>query len=123
MTGTIAVSSGTQFRYRTEPANTCAVDAHARLFLEQAVDNEDFHRFWSDPVRVGLAPGDFAVTVPFDASNWTSVFGHRDAAQLVALLGHIRRIGMTFGGGCFYGHGVSVTGGTAYMTVTAFRVQ
>jgi hypothetical protein len=34
-------------------------------------------------------------------------------AGFAATLASVSQIGMTFGGGCFFGHGVNVSGGTA----------
>jgi uncharacterized membrane protein YedE/YeeE len=35
----------------------------------------------------------------------------------------VENIGMTFGGGCFFGHGVNVTGGQASFAVTEFSIS
>jgi hypothetical protein len=32
-------------------------------------------------------------------------------------------VGFTFGGGCFFGHGVSVSGGKAKFYVTSFTIK
>jgi hypothetical protein len=39
------------------------------------------------------------------------------------LLGDLQAIGMTFGGGCFAGHGLFVTGGTATFILKEFQLK
>jgi hypothetical protein len=34
---------------------------------------------------------------------------------------NVGNIGMTFGGGCFAGHGVNISGGTARFSLTSYR--
>jgi hypothetical protein len=55
------------------------------------------------------------MTVPFDeAGKWLSVFGERGDASAGAAAGfatakaNLGALGLTFGGGCFRGHGVNL---------------
>ena len=61
----------------------------------------------------GLANGEYAMTVRLSPDQWTNVEGERSGAGFAKTLKRVDNIGLTFGGGCFFGHGVSVTGGTA----------
>jgi hypothetical protein len=51
--------------------------------------------------------------------GWSDVIGEfgtlsaTTQAGFAATLASVSQIGMTFGGGCFFGHGVNVSGGTA----------
>ncbi len=36
---------------------------------------------------------------------------------------NVTRLGLTFGGGCSFGHGVNVQGGAARFTLTRYSVQ
>ncbi len=109
------------FDYKTEPTNTCIYPAHVRLLLYRGMQNE-FDRWWSAPSAIMLAPGTGTITVPFAPSQWVSVYGKRGDADAGALAGFTRavkaptKLGMTFGGGCFYGHGVRTRNGPAVFT-------
>ena len=95
----------------------------------------EFGRWWSDPVSYTLAAnGLVTISVPFDPSQWTSVYGKRgnlDQTTLSAfnaMLANPGNLGMTFGGGCFAGHGVNVVNGTvvkksAKMIASTVRVK
>ena len=100
-----------------------------RIMLEARDDdgrNVD-KRWWARLNGPALsAPGNYVMDVSLtDLTQWSNVQGtiatvrpnnFRDA---IANLG---AVGITFGA-CAFGHGVSVTGGTARMTVTEFTVQ
>jgi hypothetical protein len=47
----------------------------------------------------------------------TALAGFQDA------LGNLGRVGMTFGGGCFFGHGVNVSGGTARFALISYTIS
>jgi hypothetical protein len=86
------------------------------------------YRWWSNPSSFVLAPTNGAVTftVPLHGSQWTDVNGMNGVQQpsgFAAALAHPANIGMTFGGGCFFGHGVFIDSGTATFNVTGFSVN
>jgi hypothetical protein len=108
------------FKYRLEASNTCATPATVRPFFWPNRNGEgEFDRWWSNPAAYVLAPGQRALTVPLSADRWSSVFGKMGNVNAGATAGFIRatgsvtRLGLTFGGGCFFGHGVAAQGGTA----------
>ena len=85
-------------------------------------------RWWSNPSAVVLAPtdGPVSLTVPLQGEKWTAVNGMSGVQQpngFAAALAHPANIGLTFGGGCFFGHGVFIDGGTATLTVTGFSID
>ena len=49
--------------------------------------------------------------------------GERNGSGFKELLGKMGNIGLTFGGGCFFGHGVNVSGGSAKFIVTGFAIR
>ena len=61
--------------------------------------------------------------------QWSSVFGKFGNAHAVAEAGfksatqNVSRLGLTFGGGCFFGHGVNVRGGSATFALVAYRIE
>jgi hypothetical protein len=58
-----------------------------------------------------------------DLSQWTSVFGEKANESATATAGfkqamaNLGSVGFSFGGGCFYGHGVHVSGGDVRFAV------
>jgi hypothetical protein len=69
------------------------------------------------------------VTVPFTADQWSDVNGQlgSSTAALTAsfqdALSKIGAVGLTFGGGCFAGHGVYLDSGSATFVVTGFALN
>lgn len=127
-TAQINAEAGVNFRYDLESINTCVFPAHARAIIRQKGGNE-FARWWSNPMALELRNGVFTVTTPLDPSQWTSVLGKRGNASGKALKGFKdaisspQSIGLTFGGGCFFGHGVYVENGSASFILTNYAVQ
>src|SRR5262249_21172492 len=105
----ITTSGPVLFNYRLEPSNTCATPATVRPFF-WAHDNGDgeFDRWWSNPVAHVLAAGSRTMNVPLLPDRWSSVFGKMGNADTAALEGFrsaaqsVSRLGLTFGGGCFF---------------------
>jgi hypothetical protein len=121
------------FDWRTNPNNTCDNPASVRLYLQRRGDDmtaaKEFFRWWSNPVGYTLAPGAAELVAPLNPAQWSSVLGKRgtDSAAATqgfeAALADLGNVGMTFGGGCFFGHGVFVTGGTARFIATGYAVR
>lgn len=133
------------FDWRTNPNNTCDRPAHVRLFLQRAGDDlraakdagdglraaKEVYRWWSNQIAVRLdevGSADLAVSLT-DPGQWTSVFGKRGNDSSIATTGfldaiaNLAAVGFTFGGGCFYGHGVRMSAGTARFIATEYRVK
>lgn len=115
------------FNYGFGPDNPCTTPANVRFYIERGdiSFNNEFSRWWSNPISAQLAIGSTTLTAPFDPSLWSSVFGKvgtQAPSQFAAALQNVDFIGMTFGGGCFFGHGVNVLNGTAKFTVSEFKV-
>ena len=132
MTLSITASPGAVFDYHTEASNTCAGSATVRLYFQQQGDDltmaDATYRWWSNPSSFVLAPtdGPVSLTVPLQGEKWTAVNGMSGVQQpngFAAALAHPANIGLTFGGGCFFGHGVFIDGGTATLTVTGFSID
>ena len=129
---TLQVStSGTPFfNYQTESFNTCVFPAHARpYFAANGVDlGVEFGRWWSNPIAYELGPGTVTLTIPLTPDAWSSVygkFGNYDSATMAMFqeaLQTVTEVGLTFGGGCFFGHGIYVTGGTAEFQLLSYSI-
>lgn len=130
----ILASDGVIFEHRTEPNNTGTHPASVRLFLQRKMDGamqNEFYRWWSNPLHIVLAGGQHSITVPLTPDQWSSVKGKKggDEADPEAtagfhdVLANIENIGMTFGGGSFFGHGINVRDGHAAFALQTFSIN
>jgi hypothetical protein len=118
------------FNYMTEAINTCATPASVRPFIWAYRNSPaEFDRWWSNPTGYTLAAGTTTLSIPLSADRWSSVFGkfgNADAAAQAGFASAIRNVsslGLTFGGGCFFGHGVYVQGGRAQFALVGYQIQ
>jgi hypothetical protein len=110
-------ASSDKYIYKLKADNVCDVPATARFYFQRAGDTgqDEFGRWWAINGFV-LGTGATTLTTDLLPENWSSVYGKRgdssDTARqaFVAALTNAGRIGFTFGGGCFYGHGTNVLG-------------
>ncbi len=133
MTFQILTTGAPTFNYVMETDNTCATPAAVRLFLERRHDDfsDEFYRWWANPIAYELQPtsGNFTLTVALRPDQWSSVYGESGDDDATALAGfqdapgNLGRVGMTFGGGCFFGHGVNVSGGTARFALISYTIS
>ena len=131
----LVTTTGTpEFVYNLQPNNTCLNPAHVRFLLQEKGDDlsgtkgKQYFRWWSNSVAYQLASGAANLRASLtDLSQWTSVLGEKANASAAATAGFkqamndLGAVGFSFGGGCFYGHGVRASGGGARFAVT--RVQ
>ncbi len=134
VTFTIQTTGTPVFNYAFpwDPGNTCVSPAHVRLWFAHAgwtTNNLDTFRWWSNPIAVELTgAGQFTLTVPLDPAEWTSVYGKRgslDAQTMADFYGSLNQpeaLGVVLGGGCFFGHSVSVLNGTATFTLIDYSI-
>jgi len=131
MTFRIETTGAPIFQYALNPNNTCINPAAVRLFIQRQGDtleaDHEFYRWWSK-AAAELTAGTVTLTVPLMPDQWLSVFGKTGDVDQVTLaafhdaLENVDNIGMTFGGGCFAGHGVNISGGTARFSLTRYRL-
>ena len=119
----IVVALGTSWRSRSSRFAPSSV----RLFIQRADDNykADGGRWWSNPIAYRLANGATVLDVPLAGDQWSGVFGKFASEQSTAFSStkaSLRAIGFSFGG-CFFAHGVYVTGGSARFSTIIFMVQ
>jgi hypothetical protein len=126
----VATTGTPVFNYALKSDNTCITPAHVRLYMERKKNpNSEYSRWWANPTSYELAAGSITMTVPLTPDQWSDVngrFGNADStatANFRQAIQSLGSVGMTFGGGCFFGHGVNVSGGTARFTVTDFSVR
>jgi len=121
----IATTGTPVFNGFLEPGNNCtwSPDAKMHLLLFSGWHGE-FERWWSVDAYT-LAGGAGTLAEPLTPDKWTSVNGKRGDESTTTLKAfnqmlRASQVGVTFGAGCFFGHGVNVSGGTAQFGVTSF---
>jgi hypothetical protein len=127
---TITTSGPVVFNSLDPQSAQCTLPISVRPFFWANNNGEGpYDRWWSNPRAFTLAAGSGSISVPLKSANWSSVngsFGNADIDTNYlferALL-NVTRLGMTFGGGCSFGHGVNIRGGSASFTLTEYRVQ
>lgn len=129
------------WRYDSAPDNTCITPAHLRPYIAVGENNSHFNdtgRWWSNSTQPGtnfqldtLPPNaDITLTLVMDLTDpaqWSDVNGEsgnlnaNTISQFAVTKTALGEMGFTLGGGCFFGHGVAVVGGTATMTLIQYR--
>ena len=113
-----------------DKSNTCATPANFHLYFQAQNPNMsgDGGRWWS-AASYTLGSRDntiITLSVPMDAYHWSGVFGESGAKATSAFneaWKNVGGIGITFGGGCFFGHGADLTSGKAQFQLVDFKVQ
>ena len=131
----VTSSSSVVFNYQFESSNTCVNPAHVRLLMARndynKTNNPDYAntRWWSNPIAALLTGGSTVqLRVPLTPDQWSNIngqFGNSDTTTLNGFnntLQHPAMLGFSFGGGCFFGHGVNVSGGTAQFFLWGYSV-
>jgi hypothetical protein len=133
----LVTTTGTPvFVYNHRSDDTCAYPAHVRLLLQEKGDDlsgtngKQYFRWWSNSAAYQLAAGPAKLRASLtNFDQWTSVFGEKANASAAAAAGfqqalaNLGNVGFSFGGGCFYGHGVRVSAGGARFAVTSYAVK
>jgi len=131
ISGTVTVNlavtavPGTVFEYQSEPGNTCASPAQVRPYFEASGGA----RWWANPTSYVLADGSATISVPLIPGMWSNINGQMgDSSQALidqfyADLPHATVMGLSFGGGCFFGHGVGVSNGSARFRLLGYSIQ
>lgn len=127
---TITTSGPVVFNSLDPQSSQCTLPISVRPFF-WANDNGEgpYDRWWSNPRSFTLAAGSGTLTVPLKSADWSSVngrFGNVDIDtnfQFERALLNVTRLGLTFGGGCSFGHGINIRGGSASFALTGYRVQ
>jgi hypothetical protein len=109
----------------------CTTPANFHLLIERKNDStmtNPGYRWWSNPAAYPLQHTHDLVsfTVPLSGDSWSNVdgvTGAADPAAFAAALADAGPVGMTFGGGCFFGHGVYVTSGAATFSLRSYVIN
>ena len=131
MTFDVVTSGNPQFVFDFNGQNNGPTPASVRFIMGPEVinGNDPYSRWWSNPVAAVLGPGEQTITAPLNPADWSDVngqFANSSPAAFAAWMAVVAdpvTLGMTFGGGYFFGHGVAVTGGTAQFQVLSYKAQ
>jgi hypothetical protein len=119
----VVASPDAVFEYALNLAkNPCPRAANTRFYIQNGLAN----RWWSDTVSADLADGGAILTVTLTPDLWSNtvgLVGTQDTKSFYSTVKNANAIGMTFGGGCFFGHGVWVSSGTASFILQRFEVK
>lgn len=105
--------------------DTCDVPARARIMIQKR--NDDMRsangRWWSCENYIDLKIGAFVIEVPVTYDKWTNVYGQKNASEFELAMNNVGRIGLTFSGGCSFGHGAWLSSGTARMIINKVSIS
>lgn len=77
---------------------------------------------WFSRDALTLKAGEQSMTVPLQVSSWINVNGQSsDGTGFQAAIYDPQAVGLTFGGGCFKGHGVNIDKGSARFILLSFQ--
>lgn len=106
--------------------NTCGGPSSLTLLLRRQgdIDVAPYGRFFSiSSFGKPLVLGSDVISVPVITANWQAAQVVMDAGQFSDALLHLGSVGVVFGGGCFAGHGVAVSSGSAAFKIDAAAIQ
>ena len=94
-------------------------------------DPGDNYRWWAKGTySIPLAGGgDTTLTVPLRPEAWVQTWGKTGSSTTAlstafsATIANIGALGAAMGGGCSYGHGTNVSGGTARLVLKSYTIQ
>ncbi len=127
----IETEGDVRFDYKTQSNNTCEYPAHVRFYLQKgaALSYNPLDRWWSNPIAIELREGSFELRVPVSPEQWSNTAGQAGNLSATTIKGfktaleNLDQIGFTFGGGCFFGHGVRTENGSARFVLEDIGIE
>jgi hypothetical protein len=121
LSDTVNVTAGRKadigtFTYQGEPScGGGGAAPNARFFFTTGGLFQYTHYWWSSPESWTLAEGSAStisqvVNDPGEWSDWNGMLGTANPAKFAKAIARVRTVGLSFGGGCFFENGVTVTG-------------
>lgn len=132
MTFQVVQSPDVVFEYGFGPGNMGLRPANVRFYIQYGLSLSNFAntRWWSNPVSCDLVEAGDKVTlsVGLNPGEWSNIWGHmgnEDAKTIKGFnlaLAKAGKIGITFGGGSFFGHGVWLSQGSATFKMKEYKI-
>ncbi len=129
----VGTTGAPAFYFDSEKTNTGTFPAHMRAYIESAtIQPNGLNRWWANPISYQLdtlLPGVLVMAIPLTPDQWTSTYGQRGSDDAQTFLSFQQSmasavvIGISLGGGDFFGHGVRVAGGTAQVQLLGVSIQ
>lgn len=116
-----------RFKY-LDHSSSCPAPANVRPYVRSGDMSDEFGRWWSNPINIELQEGFYSIEVPVRPDMWSSVYGkfgdlnQNTLREWRQAMRNPRQVGFTFGGGCFFGHGVRVVKGKARFVLIDYSV-
>ena len=137
VTVTVHTTGAPLFQLAQGAEPTCRTPPSTRPYLEAdgwtaTPADDSYMRWWSRQAFIPLVSADtVSIAVPLTPDRWSGVSGQFATQNASStewfnrmVTGNVPgRAGLVFGGGCSYGHGLYVTGGSATLTVTQFETR
>jgi hypothetical protein len=127
-TFSLQATLGTQFADAKAPSDG-VTPASFRFIIMQGLDSasmgNEFGRWWSVPGFYLDQAGSLTLAIPLAPDAWSSVLGQtgdQAPADFAAVLKAPQFIGLTFGAGGDYGHGIVTYGGYASLKAEGVRL-
>lgn len=107
------------FKANNPPSCSSGAAPNTRFFIISGGLFAYTHYWWSNPVSWTLAKTASGATITqavADPAHWSDWNGHpgnydsQTMARFTNAIKHVRWVGLSFGGGCFFENGVDVTG-------------
>lgn len=127
-TGNITLSPGAKLVPTTEPDGpSMMTPIFQRLGDDWTAQGAyEAYRWYGTPFTITpIKEGPFTIVADLNA-NWTAVLSSSKANNLAGFqqaIDNTGALGLVFGGGTGYGHGVYVVGGTATIEITGVKVE
>lgn len=124
ISGKIKLSNDCVLNYKTESINTCESPAKMRVMLLGGYSGK-FNR-WFSREGVLIKNGRFTLSLDLFPKNWVSVFGKNGAdyeGKFKKIVNGRTQIGLVFGGGCFYGHGIECESGSLQIEISNIKFK
>jgi hypothetical protein len=126
----VATTGPVVFNSLDPVSSACSIPPSVRpFFWANQNGNGEYDRWWSNPRAFTLASGSTTITVPLTAESWSSVNGRFGNADSQARFGfdkailNVTRLGLTFGGGCSFGHGINIQAGAAQFFLSEYAIR
>ncbi|HEV3090622.1 MAG TPA: hypothetical protein VGX91_04160 [Candidatus Cybelea sp.] len=116
LTDTVGVT-GSNYPFVTQYGGSCSSAPTTRFFFH-ASGSAYTRYWWSNPESFKLQSGSSAtltasLTDPSQWSDWNGKNGTQDPSAFFSAVGHVIMIGLSYGGGCFFENGATISGGSA----------
>jgi len=133
MTFQVTQSDDVVFEYGFGVDNPGTRPANVRFYLQKGLILSNFAntRWWSNPVSMDLVLAKETVTIEviLTPAAWSNINGQMGDTNETTINGFntavakAGKIGITFGGGSFFGHGVWVSQGSAEFVLTDYSIS